>query len=589
MYRTNERVQQDVFAKIPNFENRKFLSAICSRNQQFTPILTAEYLNIAKRKGFVEANIRLRGLDDRLKLGGTGLRASADDEEISSYADQISKRLAMECDGWTARAGVLEAVRWARSECERTGVGFPAGEDAEPGELVAAMARVFDAVWWRRQLRTMQARKIEDVARDVRRVALDREPYASNLTVTRRTKQRRRNAETLARMEAENEEGQVFALSDLMERSLANPVHRRAELMTRIRGFEEVAGMCGHVGVFITLTAPSKYHRMMTKNGRSFANPKWDGSNPRAAQEYHLQVWESVRAEWHREAIRPYGFRVVEPNHDGTPHWHLLLFIEPEKLADLKLIITRLALVVDGDEKGALKHRVTIKTMDPENGTAAGYIAKYISKNIDGFGIEGEHAQPGEDAPENARRIEAWAATYRLRQFQQIGGPSVGVWRELRRLDKEQPWMRTAAPAVLRAYEEAKAANWAAYCLVMGGPQVKREEMPLQVEYRLSETRYHEEGRKVVGVAAYFVLRSEDGKKVDARVPLGTTLTRLHTWTVQRLGESQRKAERLEIHRVSNADLYLDLSEEFGVPWRAVVSDAGTASPWTCVNNYNSG
>lgn len=112
--------------------------------------------------------------------------------------------------------------------------------------------------------------------------------------------------------------------------SVSNPKIARHELMVRMRGFEDMANEMGLVGMFYTLTAPSRYHTTHVHSGKR--NDKYCNASPRKTQKYLCNVWSRVRAKWGREGIRTFGFRVAEPHHDGTPHWHLLLFLLPEEV-----------------------------------------------------------------------------------------------------------------------------------------------------------------------------------------------------------------------------------------------------------------
>ncbi|CAI4155931.1 hypothetical protein ALT1545_10307 [Alteromonas macleodii] len=48
------------------------------------------------------------------------------------------------------------------------------------------------------------------------------------------------------------------------------------------------------------------------------------------ANSYLNAQWQKARAQFDREKINVYGLRVVEPHHDGTPHWHLMLCMPAE-------------------------------------------------------------------------------------------------------------------------------------------------------------------------------------------------------------------------------------------------------------------
>lgn len=389
----------------------------------------------------------------------------------------------------------------ARLSAFCSGYGIkPPGETVEDGP---ALARMTCAQWWRRGLRVSQARQLEAAAIGLGYVHKRAEIYASNATVERRRQQRARNEKALENTQAVNlDTGEAFALSDLAGRSVANPRIRRGELMTRISGFEAVAKGLGHEGIFLTITAPGAYHKKATANGGVFDNPNHNGATPRQAQEYLVGMWANARAALWRAGAKVYGFRIAEPHHDGTPHWHLLLFVDPEKRADALRIIAKYARRANPEEmtsREAKKARFDSKLIDWKRGTAAGYVAKYVSKNIDGGGFQVQGDFEGDrDAVTPSHRVEAWASTWGIRQFQQVGGPPVGVWRELRRLPAGGEYSalvesaRAAADCGRNGKDETgTAGNWRRYVELMGGPVVARAELPIRVAYTAPGERWN--------------------------------------------------------------------------------------------------
>lgn len=327
-------------------------------------------------------------------------------------------------------------------------------------------ARLLCVKWWRRTLERLQGRIDESKLIDQGRVAKHKEKYSSNLTVHRIGKKAFQTNEFIKNQSMISDAFDLVDMATIVQSSLANPTNRRAELMIRMAGFEAYAQQHGYVGEFYTITCPSKYHRF----SGVMLNDKYQELTPKDAQKYLVKQWSKIRAAYGRLDIKPFGFRVAEPHHDGCPHWHMLLFVKAEHRNALREIFNRYALEVDGQEPGAEKHRFTFVEIDSDVGTATGYIAKYISKNL-GFSIDDPDHDINDKSLSYGQRVKAWASVWGIRQFQQIGGAPVTVWRQLRKLRDtlEDELLESARQA-------ADESRWSDYLQIMGGVDAKRIE-----------------------------------------------------------------------------------------------------------------
>ncbi|WP_085247401.1 replication endonuclease [Gilliamella mensalis] len=362
-------------------------------------------------------------------------------------------------------------------------------------QIVIALAKLSDDSWWQSKLKRTWAFQREHLAIAAGQVQKSASPYASRTCVGEWREQKRKNREWLKNQCIENTEtGEQFELVLQVDKSNANPAIRRCELMVRMRGFEDIADEFGYEGAFITLTAPSKYHAVHAKGG--FVK-NWNGGTPRDAQRYLCGVWAKIRAKLNRENIKIFGFRVAEPHHDGTPHWHILVFMLPENKDKVHNIMYSYALKEDGNEPGAQENRFKFENIEKEKGSATGYIAKYISKNIDGYQLDNEvDDETGQNLKEMAKNVTAWASRWGIRQFQQIGGAPVTVWRELRRLGSQ----KVDSAAIDPVLAAADAGDWAAYTQLQGGAMVKRKELRVRIAYEEAQNQFEEDVKKIKGV-----------------------------------------------------------------------------------------
>ena len=226
-----------------------------------------------------------------------------------------------------------------------------------------AIARLTDDGWWRRKLRVVHARTLEAEAIRLHLVHSGAGRYISDATLHRCRQQKRRNARILAGLVAINEVGEEIALEEVAQHSLANPRNRRCELMTRIRGFDELSVERKDCALMVTITCPSRMHSHHSDDGRP--NPRFDpDTTPKVAQSYLTHLWKLIRAKWTRLNIRPYGFRITEAHHDGTPHWHILIFVANRQRKAAITTMREYALADSPNEPGAAKHRFQVERID---------------------------------------------------------------------------------------------------------------------------------------------------------------------------------------------------------------------------------
>lgn len=417
-------------------------------------------------------------------------------------------------------------------------------------DIAPAVIRMFTESWWRGRLRRVAAAWREHLQIAVGNVSKKKRPYASKNCVTDWREQKRRTREFLKGLELEDEDGNRISLIEKYDGSVANPAIRRCELMTRIRGFENICNELGYVGEFYTLTAPSKYHATIKAGYR---NSKWNGASPSDTQSYLTGLWARIRAKLHREDIRIFGIRVAEPHHDATPHWHMLMFMLPEDVERVRFIIRHYAWEEERHElksDKAKKARFHAEAIDPEKGSATGYVAKYISKNIDGYALDGEtDDESGELLKETAPAVSAWAARWHIRQFQFIGGAPVTVYRELRRLaDTETAHGLSVEFAAV--HDAADAGDWAGYVNAQGGPFVRRDDLQVRTLYE-PRAEFNQYGEGTVAIRGVY----------DSLVGAGTPiLTRLTQWKIV-----PKRA----------VDLVVDLQDGFAVPRSSVNNCTG--------------
>ncbi|MFB1072323.1 replication endonuclease [Vibrio diabolicus] len=515
------------------------------------------------------------------------LLAELEPSEIKEMAFKISvivdRFIRLESDKYHAKTelGTTMAVVFtyeqvAKFVTDTFGVK-PPRKYKEQSELSALqdISKLISEKWWCGRLNKIRKIMREHLAIAMGQVSSKASPYASWDCVREHQAQQTANYEYIKQCQLLDEEtGEEADLWDMVKKSVANPAIRRHELMVRCRGCEDIGNELGLQGLFLTLTTPAKYHNSYKKGG--FIG-HWNGASPRDAQTYLNNVWQRIRAKLGRKDIRWFGVRVAEPHHDGTPHWHLLIWVKPEDKELVTEIFVDYATKEDKhelfDKQGKFDHsaRCDVGEIDPELGTATGYIAKYISKNIDGFAMDDEVSdETGKSVKDMAKNVSAWKSRWNIRQFQFFGGAPVTTYRELRRFanqnkkafmeylfmqeradllsmyfklqsdlvgpvkpsklitneelvkvigDSFQASLNTEDASITDTLKAADHGNWQGYIMGQGGPFVKREDLLIVNSYE---------------VLPFASPHGEDVRKIEGfTTPEETIKTRTKVWTIK--------------------------------------------------------
>ena len=267
--------------------------------------------------------------------------------------------------------------------------------------------------WWQYQLNKESRRDFEMLHYHFHKVSCHNDKYASKLQVK----------SYLLRMKSTDSwmKRTFVGKGDLtLAQCTRSNYARFSELYTILKGLNTYADNLGYHSTFITITAPPEFHSTPVKGGS-----KWDGSSPRDTNAYFAKGWHKMQAVLSKNKTHYFGIRLVEPHHDGSNHWHLMIL---HKENDFDTIINALKFQFYGE------NQVNVKRNNGKS-TAASYISKYIpkSKNLD-----------GDDSTTSA--VSAWRSCWGLRTFQFFGiEHQITKWRELRKIKKHNSALWKAA------------------------------------------------------------------------------------------------------------------------------------------------
>lgn len=317
-----------------------------------------------------------------------------------------------------------------------------------------------------------------------------------------------------------------------------------AETLTRCKGIEDLAAKRGYdQEVMVTVTLPSEFHPMSTNAaGARYENPNFDPSlTVRAGQAWLMNRWARFRAKMGRREIETFFFRSAQPHLDGTPHWHISMYLPKDKM---DLVEHHIRLLF---QTGKEEHQVDFARKKKGDGVA--YVSRHLryvcrhlkSSHNDSDETKDEKEQDSEkikkqkEEEAEALRATQWACSHGIRRIA-FSHSAVGDWRILRK--KEFQDLAEHIPQIQKAAEAADQGRFADFLLA-------KQEAQIRSLYLDKENRFNEIVPKLGGL-----------KVGSLQIPF------LKTWTISKKKDKGRTNTKTD-NSVTIEDI--DLSSGDGV------------------------
>ena len=214
-----------------------------------------------------------------------------------------------------------------------------------------------------------------------------------------------------------NQDTGEFALSSVYS-ATHNPKKYFAEINNRVNNIVSNAKNQGLKPIFITITAPSKFHKKY-KNGDLLISPK--DTAKELSKIFNsftkLKIFDNIKKEYNYKMTY---FRVYEPHKSGVPHLHAMLFLPTQTILSVK---KRFYSYLTSNKWGNNKKSLDFKyTWYKDKGGAVGYIMKYILKSF-----------KNEDNEQDLQLTTYWYLKFRVIRFLSSRSlASLSVYRKIR-------------------------------------------------------------------------------------------------------------------------------------------------------------